>query len=485
MITPVIFLFWTCLLSFKAIEEIDGLENGLARTPPMGWLAWQRYRCITDCNTYPDDCVNEDLFKRTADLLVSEGYAKLGYEYVIVDDCWLAENRSADGKLQADPIRFPSGIKSLADYVHQKGLKFGLNEDVGTKTCAGYPGVFENEELDVKTFAEWGIDYIKLGGCYSNVRELAKGYVKFGTYLKKSKKAMVYSCSWPAFQEAQGLHVDYDLVAKHCNLWRNYSDINDSWESMIQIADYFAEKQELWAKYAGPGHWNDPDMLIIGNFGLSYDQSKTQMAIWAVLAAPLLMSNNLKAIQLEFKKILQNEEIIKVNQDELGIQGTRVFQENGIDVWVRPINPVKNGYHSYAVAFVSRHVGGAPYLHSITLDNLGLTNPSGYKIVNLFDQENVPYCTFGPKSIIKVLVNPTGVVFLRINAIDPIIQIQETNSIKLREKTIKINSIKLREENIETNSDTLQVSYSSIQEQRWTPNADIINQLVVQSTVFK
>ncbi|XP_050428118.1 alpha-N-acetylgalactosaminidase-like [Adelges cooleyi] len=404
-----------CLIVLVAVQGIRGLNNGLALTPPMGWLAWQRYRCITDCETYPDECVSEQLFMKAADLLVSEGYAAAGYNYVIVDDCWLAKTRSADGKLQADEKRFPNGIKALSDYVHSKGLKFGLYEDWGNKTCAGYPGVLGHEETDAKTFAEWEVDYVKLDGCYSNVRLMDKGYPEFGKHLNNTGRPMVYSCSWPAYQEEKGMLINYASMAKHCNLWRNYDDIDDSWDSMIKIADYFALKQEFWAKFAGPGHWNDPDMLLIGNFGLSYEQSKTQMAIWAILAAPLLMSNKLSDVRPEFKAILQNKEVIKVNQDRLGIQGTRVFKDKGIDIWTRPIEPVRNGHFSYAVAFVNRRVDGAPYAYNITLQDLGLTNNEGYTIQNLYDQENGLFCFNTLKTLVKVRVIPSGVVFLRIN----------------------------------------------------------------------
>lgn len=401
------------------LHGVTGLDNGLALTPPMGWLAWQRYRCITDCVTYPDECVSEKLFMNAADLLVSEGYADLGYKYVIVDDCWLSKNRSADGKLEADKTRFPSGIKALSDYVHSKGLKFGLYQDWGEKTCAGYPGVLGNEESAIKQFVEWEVDYIKLDGCYSNVRDMDRGYVEFGKLLNKTGRPMVYSCSWPAYQEDKGMRINYALMAKHCNLWRNYGDIDDSWTSVMNIADYFALKQEFWAQHAGPGHWNDPDMLLIGNFGLTIDQSKSQMAIWAVLAAPLLMSNRLSAVRPEFKEILQNAEVIKVNQDALGIQGTRVFRDKGIDIWTRPVEPVHRGNYSYAVAFVSRREDGAPYPYKITLEDLGLNHHIGYTIKNLFDKSSssgIKHYAL-PKTVVNVRVIPLGVVFLRFDII--------------------------------------------------------------------
>ncbi|XP_025421570.1 alpha-N-acetylgalactosaminidase-like [Sipha flava] len=313
-------------VAFVILHGVNSLDNGLALTPPMGWLAWQRFRCITDCEMYPDECISEKLFMNVADLLVSEGYAEFGYKYVIVDDCWLATNRSNDGKLLADNKRFPSGIKALSDYVHSKGLKFGLYQNWGEKTCAGYPGVSGHEEQDAQQFAEWGVDYVKLDGCYSDIRDMEKGYAEFGKHLKNTGRPIVYSCSWPAYQEGKGMPINYTALVEHCNLWRNYGDIDDSWTSVMDIADYFALKQEFWAPFAGPGHWNDPDMLLIGNFGLTVDQSKAQMAIWAILAAPLLMSNQLSAVRPEFKEILLNKGIIDVNQDALGIQGKRVFR---------------------------------------------------------------------------------------------------------------------------------------------------------------
>lgn len=415
MIVNLIVTFATITL-IVYFHGVCGLDNGLALTPPMGWLAWERYRCILDCETYPDECISEKLFMRAADLLVSEGYADLGYEYVIVDDCWLATNRSADGMLEADKKRFPSGIKALSNYIHSKGLKFGLYQDLGSKTCAGFPGVLGHEAKDAKRFAEWEVDYVKLDGCFSDVRDMDKGYVEFGRHLNNTGRPMVYSCSWPAYQEFKGIRIDYASIAEHCNLWRNYGDIDDSWSSVMDIADYFATKQELWAQYAGPGHWNDPDTLLIGNFGLSFDQSKSQMAIWAVLAAPLLISTKLSAVRPEFKEILQNKEIIKISQDPIGVQGTRIYRDQDIDIWSRPVGPVYNGICSCAVAFVSRRADGAPHSYKITVEHLGMLNPNGYTIKNLYGGKyanNISNQYVTRKSVVRVRVNPSGAVFLK------------------------------------------------------------------------
>ncbi|XP_065201110.1 alpha-N-acetylgalactosaminidase-like [Planococcus citri] len=399
-------IFWkTCL----------ALDNGLALTPPMGWMAWQRYRCVIDCDRFPNECISEKLFKDVADLMVSEGYKDAGYEYLIIDDCWLEKNRTADGKLQPDRKRFPSGMKSLADYVHSKGLKFGLYEDYGNKTCEGYPGILGHMEEDAKTLAEWEIDYLKLDGCYSSVFDMEQGYPEFGRILNKTGRPIVYSCSWPAYQEYSGMKINYESMAKHCNLWRNYDDIQDSYASVTNIMDYFAMKQDFWQPYAGPGHWNDPDMLLIGNFGLSYEQSKAQMAVWAILAAPLLISADLRNMKPELKAILQNKDIIAVNQDPLGIQGRRVYREKSIDIWVKPITPVIKGYHSHAVAFVSRRSDGTPYSYNITLENIGLLNPDGYKFKDLFTPTQQESSTFvlKPKSYINVRINPSGAAFYK------------------------------------------------------------------------
>ena len=165
--------------------------------------------------------------------MVERGYLEAGYEYIIVDDCWLNKSRDlTTGKLQADFERFPSGIKALADYIHSIGLKFGIYEDYGTQTCGGYPGSIDHLELDAETFAEWGVDYVKLDGCYADITQMDTGYPEMGVYLNKTNRPMVYSCSWPAYQEPT-MHPNYEKIAEYCNLWRNYDDIQDSFDRFI------------------------------------------------------------------------------------------------------------------------------------------------------------------------------------------------------------------------------------------------------------
>jgi alpha-galactosidase len=170
------------------------------------------------------------------------------------------------------------------------------------------------------------------------------------------------------------------VLQKTCNLWRNWADIDDSFESVKSIADYFSQNQDRIAPKAGPGHWNDPDTLLLGNFGLSYEQSKHQLAVWAVLAAPFLISNDLRSISPEIKELLLNREIIAVDQDVLGIQGKLVSKGNNIEVWARPVTPIVRGQHSYAVAFVSRRADGHGFPFNVTLKDLNLSNEFGYQI---------------------------------------------------------------------------------------------------------
>ncbi|XP_045582354.2 alpha-N-acetylgalactosaminidase [Procambarus clarkii] len=399
------------LVMLMVMRATSGLDNGLALTPPMGWLSWERFRCNVDCDNDPYNCISETLFMTMADLLVSEGFRDLGYDIVCLDDCWLDHERDADGKLQPDPKRFPSGIKALADFMHERGLRFGIYEDFGTHTCGGYPGIMGNLELDANTFAEWGVDYVKLDGCYADPVDMDAGYPEFGNFLNKTGRPMVYSCSWPDYQLAAGMTPNWSAIIDTCNLWRNFDDIEDSWDSVTSIINYYGDNQDDIAPHAGPGHWNDPDMLIIGDFALNLEESKAQMALWAILASPLIMSVDLRALQPQYRAILQNQELIAVNQDELGIQGTRVQKENGIEVWTRPITPVNEDNHSFAVAVLNQNSDGSPAQVTLNGTSLGLTFAAGYEVWDLFT--DVQYGTVLPDDDLTLSVNPSGVVITK------------------------------------------------------------------------
>jgi len=324
-------------LSVIWLAAVSALNNGAARTPPMGWLAWERFRCEVDCKTYPTSCISEQLFMDMAEQLVTLGLRDIGYTLVNIDDCWMAMKRDAHNRLVADPIRFPHGITWLANYMHERGLKLGIYEDFGNETCGGYPGSLDYLQLDADTFAEWGVDSLKLDGCNVDLKKMNTGYPQMTKYLNATGRQIIYSCSWPAYLNFANMSVNYEYIGQNCNLWRLWGDIQDDWDDVVDIIQYWGDNQDVLIPAAKPGQWNDPDMLIIGDFSLSYDESKTQFAIWAIIAAPLLMSNDLRTISPEALEILRNTEVIAVNQDVLGIQGRRIYDKHEQQIWVRPL----------------------------------------------------------------------------------------------------------------------------------------------------
>ncbi|KAK3593553.1 hypothetical protein CHS0354_018638 [Potamilus streckersoni] len=401
------------ILLVCTLPIIWALNNGLARTPPMGWLSWQRFRCNTNCEEDPDNCISEKLYMRMAELLVKEGYQKVGYEYVNIDDCWAAKERGPDGRLIADPDRFPSGIKALANYVHGLGLKLGIYADFGTETCGGYPGSKFYLEMDAQTFAEWGVDMLKLDGCYTDVEDMQYGYPAMGFYLNKTNRPILYSCSWPAYVVGSGKVPNYTQIASTCNIWRNYDDIDDSWDSVKNIISFYGDDTGNFSSAAGPGNFNDPDMLIIGDYGLSYDQQRVQMAMWAIMGAPLLMSNDLGHIRAESKELLQNFYLLRINQDPYGIQGKRILKVGNIEVWKKPMGLQGKGA---AYAVLNFNSGGSPVKVDLPFTTLGLIEKEGYNVTEGFTGKFVG--VFYAKDVQTVYVNPSG-VYLGIAYFDP------------------------------------------------------------------
>lgn len=398
-------------LTWQAFLLADALNNGVAPTPPMGWLTWERFRCDTDCKNDPENCISEHLIKVMADHLVNDGYLAAGYEYITIDDCWLAKERDINGTLQPDPERFPSGIKALADYVHAKGLKFGIYEDFGVKTCAGYPGSEFYMQTDAQTFAEWGVDLLKFDGCNSDYKDAIFGYPAMAMYLKmagdKTGRPILYGCEWPMYDYAHRVKSNYTAISETCNFWRNYIDISDSWDSVRTIIQYYGANPQNFSDEVRPGSWNDPDQLIIGDYSLSYDQQKTQMAMWTMFAAPLIMSVDLRTMPIESKAILLNKRMIAVSQDKLVRAGQLKFKEgSSLYTWVRPISPLG----SAAIVFLNLADGGGPSKMNTTLFKLGLTNESGYDLTEVFDGIN--YGIYKPMDSFAFFVNPSGVFMI-------------------------------------------------------------------------
>lgn len=301
--------------------------NGLALVPPMGWMSWEIFRCETDCAKFPTKCISADLYTETADAMAGDGYLAAGYSTVSIDDCWEADDgpRKKGAPLTGDPKRFPDGMKAVGDHLHGKGVRFGIYSDEGSQTCGGFPGSEGYEKMDADTFASWGVDYLKLDGCYNTRTGFVTGYPAMGTALQSSGRNIVYSCSWPAYLGGNETAKPWAaMIAAGCNSWRNWEDIDCGWSSLVQIIDHWGEFGPELAHWAGPGHWHDPDMLLIGNGCLTTAEEQTQMALWSISAAPLIMGNDLRNVAAASKAILQNNEAIAVDQDPLGKMGYRV-----------------------------------------------------------------------------------------------------------------------------------------------------------------
>jgi alpha-galactosidase len=298
-------------------EHRSAAASRVALTPPMGWNSWNHFACN----------VSEALIEETADAMVASGMRDAGYKYVVIDDCWQV-SRDASGTIVADPQRFPHGIKALADYVHSKGLKFGIYTDAGTKTCQGRPGTLGFEERDAQTYARWGVDYVKEDWCNADHLNAPAQYRKFRSALDRTGRPIVLSiCEW-------GVNQPWDWAPRVGNLWRTTDDIGDNWASMLSNLDQSAQHSAV----ARPGAWNDPDMLEIGNGGMTPDEYRAHMSLWAMQAAPLIAGNDLRAMTAETKSILTNPEVIAVDQDSLGAQGTLVSSgPPERQVWSKPL----------------------------------------------------------------------------------------------------------------------------------------------------
>jgi alpha-galactosidase len=311
-------------------QEQEKVSAKLALTPPMGWNSWNKFACN----------VSEDMIREMAGAMVKSGMKDAGYQYVVIDDCWQV-TRDENGNIVADPHRFPSGIKALADYVHSLGLKFGIYSDAGSKTCAGRPGGLGHEYQDAVQYAAWGVDYLKYDWCNTTTQDAKASYANIRAALDAAGRPIVLSiCEWGKAQPW--------LWGKEVggNLWRTTGDIQDRWAGKKEwkpgdccsygVVDIIDVEAELYS-YAGPGHWNDPDMLEVGNGGMTDVEYRSHFSLWAILAAPLIAGNDLRSMRPEIRDILTNKEVIAINQDPLGMQGRRVSKSGDREVWAKQL----------------------------------------------------------------------------------------------------------------------------------------------------
>lgn len=344
MIRIVLILTFAVTIQFAHAQKFEGL----ALTPPMGWNSWNHFGCNVD----------ENLIRETAEAMVSSGMRDAGYQYVNIDDCWHGE-RDDRGFIHPNPERFPSGMKALADYVHSLGLKIGIYSDAGTATCAGHPGSQGYEYQDALTYAEWGFDYLKYDWCNTGTRDAQEAYTTMRDAIYAAGRPMVLAiCEW-------GDNDPWEWAQPIGHLWRTTGDVYNCWDCVVDHGIWksfgvlpILDMQDGLRIHAGPDHWNDPDMMEVGN-GMTVSQDRAHFSMWAMLAAPLIAGNDLRNMTPETIEILTNGEVIAVNQDSDGIQGWRWRSSDGVETWVKPLS---NG--EWAVAFLNRN----PEPREVSLD---------------------------------------------------------------------------------------------------------------------
>jgi alpha-galactosidase len=312
----------------------------LALTPPMGWNSW---------NTFQTN-ISEELVKQTADIIVSSGMKDAGYTYLVLDDGWMAMDRDrVTGDLVPDPKKFPKGMKAVIDYVHAKGLKFGLYNCAGTKTCAGYPGTRGYEYQDARFYASLNIDYLKYDWCNTDGMTTKEAYTTMSKALKATGHPIIFSlCEWGGSQPWQ-------WAKEVGQLWRTTGDINAIFDGIKDYGNWHAngmmtivDMQDTLYKYSGPGHWNDPDMLEVGN-GMKVSEDRVHFSIWCMLAAPLMAGNDIRKMNKETLAILTNKDAIAIDQDAAGMQAFKYADKDSVQTWFRPL---QNG--DWAVCFINR-----------------------------------------------------------------------------------------------------------------------------------
>jgi len=328
----------------------------LARKPPMGWNSWNKFECK----------INEIIVKEVADAMIKNGMKAAGYEYIIVDDCWQI-GRDSLGNIVVDPQRFPSGMKSLGDYIHSKGLKFGIYSDAGTLTCQGRPGSRGYEFQDARTYAKWGVDLLKYDWCSHGKQNAEASYLLMRDAIYKAGRPIVLSiCEW-------GTNKPWEWGANVGHMWRTTEDIincfdcKNNWGGLgvLQIIDLQAEI----GGYSGPGHWDDPDMLEIGNGVLTTSEERSHISMWSMFSAPLIAGNDIRNMAAQTNTVLTNKEVLDIDQDSLGISATRWMKYADLEIWFKPLSN-----HNFAFCLLNR--SNQP----ITINQDLKTMIKGYKV---------------------------------------------------------------------------------------------------------
>jgi alpha-galactosidase len=389
-------LLLTMVLAMPALADEPPaplVANGLAQTPPMGWNSWNKFGCD----------VNEATVRAAADAMAGDGMRDAGYRYLVIDDCWQGQ-RDANGFIQPDSQRFPSGMTALGDYIHSKGLKFGIYSDAGEFTCGHRPGSQGHEFQDAAQYARWGVDYLKYDWCSAGTRNAEEAYRTMARALRATGRPIVFSiCEW-------GTSKPWLWATTTGNLWRTTSDIWDGWQGKssngyaIGVMDIADLNEPLWP-FAGPGHWNDPDMLEVGNGGMTTDEYRAHFSLWAMMAAPLMAGNDLARMTPDIRSILLNKDVIAVDQDALGQQGRRIERNGDMDVWMKPL-----AGGARAVLFLNR--GTTPGTIGVTWGALGYPARLAATVTDLWskavdhDQRGAFQRTVAPHAAVMLRIDP-------------------------------------------------------------------------------
>jgi len=340
---------------------LGALSDGLALTPPMGWNSWNRFGPF----------VSDQLVRETADALIESGMREAGYRYVVIDDAWEGSLRADDGNLEPNLWRFPN-MRALAAYLHDRDLRFGLYTCAGDRTCQGYPGSRGREFVDARRFASWNVDFMKIDWCHTAGLDARSTFATWSEAIRATRRQMVLSiCEW-------GRNRPWEWGGNVGHLWRTSHDIADRWDSVIDILD----RQEPLAQFAGPGHWNDPDMLEVGNGGMTDAEYRAHFSLWAILAAPLMAGNDVRAMSDATRAILTAPEVIAVDQDPLGRQARRVNRERDVEVWVRELD-------SGARAIVLLNRGETAARAEVTWDLVGGSISDTALVRDLWERQDV------------------------------------------------------------------------------------------------
>jgi alpha-galactosidase len=316
-----------CIITvFASLNTYGQKFDQLAKTPPMGWNSWNKFGCD----------VNEKMIREIADAMAASGMKDAGYQYINIDDCWHGK-RDSLGFIHPDPDRFPSGMKALADYVHSKGLKIGIYSDAGSQTCGGKPASRGHEYQDAITYAQWGIDYLKYDWCNTDDLNAVGAYTTMRDAIYSAGRPMVFSmCEW-------GQNKPWLWAKDIGHSWRTTGDIYSCFDCKVDHGTWFQlgvmyilDLQQGLRDYAGPGHWNDPDMLEVGN-GMSVNEDRAHFSMWCMLAAPLISGNDLRNMTVETRNILTNKGIIGIDQDSLGVEAFKYSAKDSVEIWFKPL----------------------------------------------------------------------------------------------------------------------------------------------------